>query len=376
MIALALLVALGGLGLWLGFSRGPSSADRGSVVPRTDGPTPPHVAVAVEGGDASASQELRDPDPTSERSDAPIADDGELPVELWVRLIETIVLQPRSGELRPTQRGVAGMSVTWNGSESALSDADGLVRFPDLPPRAGELRVQAQGGLHGWSGTLDLAAPSGGLRRAGSRLTFEIELRANLGSFGGRLSDASGEPVAGAWVALVRGDTSSRRSSADGDLLAPAVQSDAQGAFELPRVQGEERLELLICCARAGLPAGHVRPLNTHELAATAPLDIRLPAARSVHVRVLTADGAPADGSLCLQRDGTQWPADCEGRLARTPAAAEARLRSQLPGELRVELDDGPWVVHFLPAQPSQSRRLFQFTLRPGGETRFEFRLP
>jgi hypothetical protein len=174
----------------------------------------------------------------------------------------------------------------------------------------------------------------------------------------------------------VRGGTDARRSPADQDLLAGAVQSDAQGAFELPRVQGEERLELLVSTARAGLPAGHVRPLSTGELASPAPLELRLPPARSVTVRVLAADGSPAPGRLCLQRDGAQWPADCEGRLARTPAAAQSRARAQPPGELRVELDDGPWVVHYLPSQPGASRRLFQFTLAPGGPTRFEFTLP
>lgn len=371
LLALVLLAAVAALALWLVPGRRSSDATDESVAPQVE-----ESAQAARGEHAQASPS-EDPSAASElRIEATTDDAARPPVELVVRLVETVVLEPRPGERRPMRRGVPGMSVTWDDGPRAQSDADGLARFAALPARAGELRVEPQGGLHGWSGTLDLATPSGGLRRSGSRLTFEVELRANLGFFHGILLDAAGAPVDAAWVALVRGGSQDRRAPADGDLLAPAVQSDAHGGFELPRVQGEERLELLISTARAGLPAGHVRPLSTGELASQAPVEVRLPPARGVTVRVLAPDGSPAPGRLCLQRDGAQWPADCEGRLLRTPACAESRARADPPGELCIELDDGPWVVHFLPSQPGASRRLFQFTLAPGGETRFEFRLP
>jgi hypothetical protein len=137
-------------------------------------------------------------------------------------------------------------------------------------------------------------------------------------------------------------------------------------------VQGEERLELLVACERAGLPAGHVRQIGTQELASRTPLEVRLPPARTVRVRVLASDGAPAAGALCLQRDGALWPAACEPRLVHSGAALS---RTQQVGALELELDDGPWVVHFLPDRPGESRRLFQFTLAPAGVTEFEFRL-
>jgi hypothetical protein len=370
-LALALLAAVAALALWLGRRGDPTPVHPAAPTPAAD---------STGGGPAPAGPvdvALRGPVSLDQRGDqAPQTPDGEAPVELWVRVVETVALQPRPGELRPTRRGVPGMDVTWDGTRQAVSDADGLARFEGLAPRAGLLSVAPQGGLHGWSGTLDLARPSGGLRRGGRRLTYELELRVHLGFFGGRLLDARGAPVADAWVALVRGGAGERRSPGDADLLAPALQRAADGAFELPRVQGEERLELLIAIERAGLPAGHVRVLSTTELASPLPLEVRLPEARAVRVRVLAADGAPAPGRLCLQRDGALWPADCEPRLAHTGAALAARARPRASGAIELELADGPWVVHYLPDAPGESRRLFQFTLAPAGASEFEFRLP
>lgn len=367
-MALLLLAAVAGLALWMRPER-PSE------------PATPAESAAADFGDGAehaepAEETQRDPVSIEVPSDIPGVEADAAAVELVVRLVETVALQARPGEIRPTRRGLAGLRVTWDGTRNAISDADGLASFADVAPRPGTLCVAPQGGLHGWSGTLDLAAPSGGLRRAGLRLTYEIELRANLGFFGGRLLDAQGVPVAGAWIALVRGAAAERRSPGDADLLAPAQQSAADGAFELPRVQGEERLELLVAIERSGLPAGHVRPLSTQELASPLALEVRLPPARHVSVRVLARDGALAPGRLCLQRDGALWPAEFEPRLAHTGAAQAARARPRASGVLELELQGGAWVVHFLPDQAGASRRLFQFTLAPGGATDFEFQWP
>lgn len=339
----------------------PSGASRS--VPSGEGAPVTLVDPSVDGPDATASAQAR-------TELAPAV------VDLVVRVVERSAHEPRPGELRPVLRGVPGVRATWDGGGATTSDPDGLLRFEGLPPRAGELRVAPVGELAGWSGTLDLGRPSGGLRRSGGALTFEVELRADLGRFGGRVQDAEGRPVAGAWVALVRGEVAQRRSPAEQDLFGPPVRSDADGRFEVPVVRGEARLELLVVPDAEGLPLGHVRTLNAQEANGVRDVLVELPPTRRVHVRVLTADGASAAGRVGLQRDGARWPADLEPRLAHTSLAAELRAQARDSGELEAELADGAWVVHFVPSARESSRALFQFTLAPEGETQFEFRLP
>jgi len=363
-LALALLVVVAAGAAWL--LRGGERA-----------PVAPQASVRPEAGARAGPGELADsPEaPPAGRSDAAAGVPELAPVELVVRLVERPPGDPRGDVARPGPRGLAGLRATWDGEHAAVSDAEGLLHFERLAPRAGELRVEAPAGLLGWSGRLDLAHPGGGLRRTGRRLTYELELRPDLGRFAGRVVDAAGLAVADAWVALARAAGGARRSSADADLLAPPTRTDGEGRFELPIVRDDARLELLVVAEGPGRPLGHVRALDAQEASGARRVDVELPPARRAHVRVLDAGGAPARGRVVLQRDGALWPAENEPRLAHTAVADGARAVPRSPGELDVALADGAWVVHYLPDEPGRPRTLFQFALGPQSGAEFEFRL-
>jgi hypothetical protein len=248
------------------------------------------------------------------------------------------------------------------------------VRFKDLPVGLYELRVGARDAWREWRGTLDLSASSGALRRFAGLATLEIRLWAEQGILSGRLVGPDGLPVADAAIALTTGREDQRQGRA-APLLGFCERTDGQGRFELPRCADVAQQELLICPRRAGLPVLHFRLLGKAELDGTEPIEILLPRAIRARLSVLGADGNPAPGRLCLQRDGAFLPPDCEDRLAHLPGLDAARQAQRAPGRLELDIAPGHYVLHYRPDDPAAKLSLFSFELSSESVAEFEFRL-
>ncbi len=203
------------------------------------------------------------------------------------------------------------------GRSIARTDAAGRFRSSPLQE---DLWIWAEALDHGLTGRLRVHAPAGA-----DSVTRDLKFAANSGRASGRVLDARGGPIAGAQVRSVLLQSARRSIGWHGEELAmyasAACVTDAEGRFEMSRIQSQ-RVDVLVTCDASA-------PFATwFEPSGSAPLALVVPDAASLEVHVRRPDGAPAAGVAVT----LEHPAPLPASTGETDARGTYRFERVPPG--------------------------------------------